>query len=627
MKKLRRFCFGVSDRPERVQRHKVVTNNGAEKTKARSEMRNSNNKNKYSKQENKKHLTSPNKVNETQKFNACPITGEKINTLRDGFKPVLKNLEDVSAKRGMSANRSENYVHVNAERQTPCERLCEGDILKFELAKMADVLEQQLMTTRTQQEYISRLNEDVNMISIENEKLCVKMAELLEMHNREVKNNEETVNRLNELHDAVDRLLTETAKFNFEMAQHNHSTAKNNDTYIEAGDSTVANRTVRNMKIEKKQDLTNHDVKISRNNRTPTKPGTHETRWRKDEPTQPCPKLKNFKLIEVLGKGAFGTVYLVQKKGGIDDGTFYAMKVINISYSSSGTVCPKEYHTEHRVHINVFDTPFLVGLYYGFLSESKAVFIVEYFSNGDLQKLLRARKKLPEQDARLYLAEIVVAVENLHQTGVIHRDLKPSNILVDSRGHIAVTDYGLCKEFNLDTQSDNSRLYCGTDVYMAPEMINKEEDGAGVDWWSVGVIAYELMTGRKPFTVHDKSQLTLLYRKIVHEAPEFPKSMSCTAKHFISTLLTKDPSERLGQGKYGVQEIKQHPFFNGINWTDVARRDLQMPCPPHASLISMIKSLSAQILTEIPFQNGNIFEVCSYIAPALKNKETDDHSK
>ncbi|KDR16842.1 protein kinase PVPK-1-like isoform X6 [Zootermopsis nevadensis] len=334
------------------------------------------------------------------------------------------------------------------------------------------------------------------------------------------------------------------------------------------------------------------------------------------------PRLRDFEPLKLLGRGGFGKVYLVCKKGGADNGKLYAMKTMNIEKIQEQKDGCQQYRTECDMYKRGLEAPFLVGLYYAFHTQSKVCLIQDYYAGGDLFHLLREWGVFSVDDTRLYLAEIIHGVEYLHQLRVIHRDIKPANILVDAEGHIAIADYGLCKQF-VSSKEDDDYAYnkCGTNQYMAPEMIIGEGYSYEVDWWSVGITAFEMMMGHKPFHYDDDRNHSALYHNILHHTPDIPPWFLDNEVDFLRRILEKDPKIRLGGGKAGAENIKKHPFFDGINWNEVSRRQLVMP---HLLDLEHEEDISDQDFgsSNISFLSpsnicDNSNEACSYIAPVL----------
>jgi len=193
---------------------------------------------------------------------------------------------------------------------------------------------------------------------------------------------------------------------------------------------------------------------------------------------------------------------------------------------------------------------------------------------------LKNNGHFPEVRARFYTAEIVLALETMHTNRIIYRDLKPENILLDEKGHIRLTDFGLSKE--LDTGVETTLTFCGTPEYLAPEVILGQPYGQACDWWSLGTVLYEMITGMGPF--YDEN-LHTMYDKILRAKLTFPTDpnivISANAKKFIGALLERSPKQRLGSGSQkGVEDIKKHPFFDGLDWTKLHAKQLVAPFVP-----------------------------------------------
>jgi serine/threonine protein kinase len=275
--------------------------------------------------------------------------------------------------------------------------------------------------------------------------------------------------------------------------------------------------------------------------------------------------LQDFELLKVLGVGAFGKVILVRRR---KTGQIYAMKTLHKAEVASSERSIRNLKAEKNILCN--DHPFLVHLHYSFQTEDKLYLVMDYIGGGDLFFHLRQRGKFTEREAQFFAAEIVLALEYLHSYGVIYRDLKPENVLFDKDGHVCLTDFGISKEIG----EDKTKTLCGTPSYLAPEILKGEAYGESVDWWSLGVLINEMVTGKNPFrskNIHQTMQW------ILHKPLVFPEGLSNITTDFITRLLNRDPRQRLGCGITGAREVKFHPFLKQTNWADLAVKRIKSP--------------------------------------------------
>uniref|UniRef100_A0A182P0Z4 non-specific serine/threonine protein kinase n=1 Tax=Anopheles epiroticus TaxID=199890 RepID=A0A182P0Z4_9DIPT len=340
--------------------------------------------------------------------------------------------------------------------------------------------------------------------------------------------------------------------------------------------------------------------------------------------------LDDFELLKVLGTGAYGTVYLVQKLNGVDKNKIYAMKVLKKGIVSLKKKTAEHTRTERQILEAIQEAPFLVTMHYAFQTESWLYLILDYVIGGELFTLLCSRLHFDESAVQIYIAEIIVAIEHLHKLGIVYRDIKLENILVDVDGHIVLTDFGLSRE--LVYENERAHSFCGTIEYMAPEIVRSTQQGhdAAVDWWSVGVLTFELLTGASPFA-GDPSDIA---RRILETEPVIPESVSDEATDFIRKLLAKDPKRRLGT-KGDAADLKSHPFMRSINWTRLVRRQIAAPYPPVAENERDTRNFSSEFTKlevtvdpcDPPRIADRLFRGYSYVSPKLLTKNVTDRNK
>ncbi|XP_050191522.1 ribosomal protein S6 kinase alpha-5 isoform X2 [Myiozetetes cayanensis] len=337
--------------------------------------------------------------------------------------------------------------------------------------------------------------------------------------------------------------------------------------------------------------------------------------------------IENFELLKVLGTGAYGKVFLVRKVSGHDAGKLYAMKVLKKATIVQKAKTTEHTRTERQVLEHIRQSPFLVTLHYAFQTDTKLHLILDYINGGELFTHLSHRERFSENEVQIYIGEIVLALEHLHKLGIIYRDIKLENILLDSDGHVVLTDFGLSKEFLTD-ENERAYSFCGTIEYMAPDIVRGGDAGhdKAVDWWSVGVLMYELLTGASPFTVDgEKNSQAEISRRILKSEPPYPQEMSALSKDIIQRLLMKDPKKRLGCGPTDADEIKQHPFFQNMNWDDLAAKKIPAPFKP-VIRDELDVSNFAEEFTEMdptyspaatPQTSERIFQGYSFVAPSI----------
>ncbi|XP_048343466.1 ribosomal protein S6 kinase alpha-2 [Sphaerodactylus townsendi] len=279
-----------------------------------------------------------------------------------------------------------------------------------------------------------------------------------------------------------------------------------------------------------------------------------------------------FELLKVLGQGSYGKVFLVRKIKGSDAGQLYAMKVLKKATLKVRDRVRSKMERDILAEVN---HPFIVKLHYAFQTEGKLYLILDFLRGGDLFTRLSKEVMFTEEDVKFYLAELALALDHLHGLGIIYRDLKPENILLDEEGHIKITDFGLSKEA-ID-HDKRAYSFCGTIEYMAPEVVNRRGHTHSADWWSFGVLMFEMLTGSLPFQGKDRKETMALILKAKLGMPQF---LSIEAQSLLRALFKRNPSNRLGAGLDGVEEIKRHSFFATIDWNKLYRREIKPPFKP-----------------------------------------------
>lgn len=282
----------------------------------------------------------------------------------------------------------------------------------------------------------------------------------------------------------------------------------------------------------------------------------------------------DFEPMKCLGKGSYGTVLLVRQ---LSTGRLFAQKTFKKASITVHKKMIEQTKTERNILESVNRYPFIVNFYYAFQDHEKLYLILEYAQGGELFHHLETERMFSEDVAAFYMAEMVLALNHLHRNvGVIYRDLKPENCLLDHEGHLLLTDFGLSK-VTLDDESP-CRSILGTPEYMAPEVIEGKEYGAAVDWWSLGALGYDLLTGSPPFTGNNNAKIQ---EKILKQKPNMPYYLSADAKDLLLRLLRKDPKKRLGYNPdKDLLTIKKHRFFRKIDWKKLEARECEPPIQP-----------------------------------------------
>ena len=295
--------------------------------------------------------------------------------------------------------------------------------------------------------------------------------------------------------------------------------------------------------------------------------------------------IRDYESIKIIGRGAFGEVHVCRV---IKTGEIVAIKKIK-----KEEIIKKNqiiHIRNEQKFMSKVKSPWIVELKASFQDNDFLYLVMEFLPGGDFMNLLIEKDKLTEEEAKFYTAELILAVESIHKLDCIHRDIKPDNILIDKTGHIKLSDFGLAKvsdklyeqnstktpNYNPNKRTHQKLYSCvGTAFYVAPEVLKKKGYSQEIDWWSVGVIFYEMLVGYAPFYAEETQEVINKVLGKIWEVPEEIK-LSKEALDFMKRMMS-DPNERLG--KNGSEEIKSHPFFKGVDWDNI-RNNMKPPFIP-----------------------------------------------
>lgn len=277
-------------------------------------------------------------------------------------------------------------------------------------------------------------------------------------------------------------------------------------------------------------------------------------------------KVKDYDKLKTVGLGSYGRVRLCKQK---KTGNVYVMKILK----KNDIIKQKQVdhvYSEFNI-LSGLKHPFIVQLLgYNFEDPKYIYFIMEYIQGGELFSLLRTKGTFPVSQTKFYIAHIITIFEYLHSKNIVYRDLKPENILINKNGYLKLTDFGFAKIL----ENEKTYTLCGTPEYLAPEIILNKGHGKAVDWWTLGILLYEMLVGIDPFSDDDPMKT---YQKILKGKINFPKTINKDAKSLIKHLLTQDTTKRFGCLKNGVKDILNHRFFEGFDWKNFVY--LSMPAP------------------------------------------------
>uniref|UniRef100_A0AAY4EKI1 Protein kinase C n=1 Tax=Denticeps clupeoides TaxID=299321 RepID=A0AAY4EKI1_9TELE len=311
--------------------------------------------------------------------------------------------------------------------------------------------------------------------------------------------------------------------------------------------------------------------------------------------------LEQFTLHKMLGKGSFGKVFLAELKA---TGQFFAVKALkkDVVLMDDDVECTM---VERRVLSLAWEQPFLTHLYCTFQTKENLFFVMEYLNGGDLMFHIQACHRFDVPRSTFYAAEIVSGLQFLHSKGIVYRykttekmiffhlcrDLKLDNILLDMDGHIKIADFGMCKE-NMTGEARTS-TFCGTPDYIAPEILLGQKYGSSVDWWSFGVLLYEMLIGQSPFHGRDEEEL---FQSIRTDDPCYPRWLPKEARDILVKLFVREPERRLGvRGN-----IRAHLFFRDTDWNALEKRQVEPPFRPTVKSPSDCSNFDKEFINEKP---------------------------
>ncbi|XP_060781126.1 protein kinase C eta type isoform X2 [Neoarius graeffei] len=325
--------------------------------------------------------------------------------------------------------------------------------------------------------------------------------------------------------------------------------------------------------------------------------------------------IEDFTFLQVLGKGSFGKVMLARLN---DSNQVFAVKVLkkDVILQDDDVECTL---TEKRVLTLAHTHPYLTHLYCCFQNLERLFFVMEFVNGGDLMFHIQKSRKFEENRARFYTAEITCALVFLHSKGIIYRDLKLDNVLLDQDGHCKLADFGMCKEGMFEGAATGT--FCGTPDYIAPEILQEMLYGPSVDWWALGVLLYEMLSGHAPFEAENEDDL---FECILNEEIVYASWLSTDAVDILKALLMKNPSRRLGcvAVNGGENAVMAHAFFSTIDWDKLKRREIEPPFKPQIKASEDVNNFDPDFTSE----DAILTPIEEALIPQINQDEFQDFS-
>ena len=329
--------------------------------------------------------------------------------------------------------------------------------------------------------------------------------------------------------------------------------------------------------------------------------------------------IEDFQVLKLLGKGSFGKVLLVKY---LNNNNIYAMKILKKEEIIKRNQIN---HTKtERLLLEKLNHPFIASLQFAFQDSQKLYLVTEFLQGGELFFHIKRKKCFKESPAKFYIAQIFLAIDYLHKAGYIYRDLKPENILIDKEGNIKLTDFGLSKMIPNEENNINSNTICGTLEYMAPEIIKGKNYDKSADWYSFGIVLYQMICGDVPFKLKSRNIDEISYETDI----KYPEKISNEAKDIISKLLEIEPEKRLGYKS--SDEIKNSAFFNEVDFDLVYKKEYNPPFRPKLNGVLDLKYFNIYFTENNEFysedlsdNNNNNFEINKNDNNNLEEKDND----